>query len=150
MTNEGGRLRLAEQVRDARRRKNLTQEEAARLAGVDRKHYWKLENAKGDVTVETLRRIAIALEIDTLTLGPARVVAIADPRLALMNACKTAVSALHEVMRLVHQPPEPSEAALAEIDRILAAASGAPVPLDENHPTIRELAKVVESLRERK
>ena len=55
-------------VKFERLKKGLSQEELAFLAGVNKNTIWKIETNKVSPTVETLAKIAKALEIDFTTL----------------------------------------------------------------------------------
>jgi transcriptional regulator with XRE-family HTH domain len=49
---------IGEQIRQARERAELSQEEAAKLAGMTRTNYARIEYGKTNVTLDTLRRIS--------------------------------------------------------------------------------------------
>jgi transcriptional regulator with XRE-family HTH domain len=55
-------------VREARRRKGLTQASAAKRAGVSRRHYASLESG-ANVTLGVLKKVAPILEITEIPLG---------------------------------------------------------------------------------
>ena len=55
-------------VKFERIKKGLSQEELAFRAGVNKNTIWKIETAKVSPTVETLAKIAEALEIEFTTL----------------------------------------------------------------------------------
>ena len=55
-------------VKFERMKKGLSQEELAFRAGVNKNTIWKIETGKVSPTVETLAKIADALEIDFVTL----------------------------------------------------------------------------------
>jgi transcriptional regulator with XRE-family HTH domain len=57
------RVALGRRVRQLRLEKNLSQEELADRAGMNRTHPGMIENAKVDVQFSTLVRIALVLEI---------------------------------------------------------------------------------------
>lgn len=63
-------------MREIRTERDLSQEVLADAAGFERAYYWKLENGRINVTLETLVRLADALEIDVAELfvkpGPVR------------------------------------------------------------------------------
>ena len=61
-----GRLqtRLATGLRRERGRKGLTQEKAAELAGLNARHYQKLEEGSVNVTLRTLERLSQAFAVD--------------------------------------------------------------------------------------
>ncbi len=55
--------RLAKRVRALRLERELTQEEAAKIASIDEKHWQDIEGARTNPTVETLADIAYALKV---------------------------------------------------------------------------------------
>lgn len=65
-TFQEARDRLAARMRDLRSAANLPQTDAARLAGIDRTSWGRIEAGKLDVRLDTLLRIQFALGIDTL------------------------------------------------------------------------------------
>jgi transcriptional regulator with XRE-family HTH domain len=65
---EAIRLRLASCVRRIRTSKGLTQEAAADRAGLAVRHFQKIEAAEVNVTLNSLARIAAALQVDVSDL----------------------------------------------------------------------------------
>lgn len=65
-TFQEARDRLAARMRDLRRAANMPQQDAARLAGLDRTSWGRIEAGKLDVRLDTLLRIQYALGVDTL------------------------------------------------------------------------------------
>jgi transcriptional regulator with XRE-family HTH domain len=59
----GVKAALGRNIRVLRLRQNLSQEELAESAGVDRKWIGELERATGNPTLQTLTRIAMALQV---------------------------------------------------------------------------------------
>lgn len=55
-------------VKVERMRQNLSQAELAELVGVHEKYISKIESGKQNVTIQTLNRIAQALELDVYKL----------------------------------------------------------------------------------
>ncbi|PHS19441.1 MAG: transcriptional regulator [Blastopirellula sp.] len=62
------RDRVALNIQDLRRARDLSQEELALRANVSRGHMGKLENAKFAASLDLLERIAGALKVDPLEL----------------------------------------------------------------------------------
>jgi len=60
--------KIALKVKFERMKKGFSQEELAFRAGLSRNSIWKIETEKASPTVETLAKIADALEIDFVTL----------------------------------------------------------------------------------
>jgi len=60
--------RLARNLRSWRAKRGLTQEEVAARAGMLWQNYQELESAKRNLTLETLVRVAAALEVDVAEL----------------------------------------------------------------------------------
>jgi transcriptional regulator with XRE-family HTH domain len=56
--------RLATGLRRERARRSWTQEKAAELAGLNPRHYQKLEEGSVNVTLRTLERLARAFGVD--------------------------------------------------------------------------------------
>ena len=62
---ERRRLRIAYEIREARRRRKLTQRELAQLAGVTQQMISRVENADAPrVSLRTLLKIATALDLE--------------------------------------------------------------------------------------
>lgn len=59
---------LAETIKSARRRKGLSQEKLAKLAGLSRQHISAIERG-ANVSIEVVQRIAAVLELETIPLG---------------------------------------------------------------------------------
>ncbi len=62
------RRRLAAQVRRLRAARGLTQEAAAAGAGLAARHFQKIEAAEVNATLDTLVRVATALDVDVSEL----------------------------------------------------------------------------------
>jgi transcriptional regulator with XRE-family HTH domain len=62
------RVRLGERIRALRRERSLTLEAAAERMELDFKHLQKVEAGQGNVTLVTLVRLAIGLEVPLATL----------------------------------------------------------------------------------
>ena len=60
--------KVALKIKFERMKKNLSQEELALSSGLSRNSIWKIETGKVSPTIETLDKIARALEIDFSTL----------------------------------------------------------------------------------
>ena len=58
VTGEDLRARLAANLRRLRRAAKLTQQEAADAAGLDLRHYWKVEHAENNVCISTIVKLA--------------------------------------------------------------------------------------------
>ncbi|HUJ11611.1 MAG TPA: helix-turn-helix transcriptional regulator [Verrucomicrobiae bacterium] len=63
---------LGQQIRRLREAKNLSQEEFAGLAGIDRAYYGGIERGERNVAALNLMRIADALEVGVGRLFPPR------------------------------------------------------------------------------
>lgn len=59
---------VGETIKNARLRKNLTQEELGERIGVKRSQICKIENGKSPITIPTMSRVFKALGIATATL----------------------------------------------------------------------------------
>ncbi len=57
-------LRLAQALREIRARKTWTQERAAEHAGMNPRHYQKLEDGSVNATLRTLERLQRAFDVD--------------------------------------------------------------------------------------
>lgn len=55
---------LAKQLRDARKKVGLTQKELGEMIGVTRQRITRIESGSQNVTVETLQKLAGALDYD--------------------------------------------------------------------------------------
>jgi len=62
------RDRVALNIQDLRRARDLSQEELALRANVSRGHMGKVENAKFAASLDLLERIAVALKVDPAEL----------------------------------------------------------------------------------
>jgi transcriptional regulator with XRE-family HTH domain len=62
------KVRLANGLRRERTRRRWTQEEAAELAGLNPRHYQKLEEGSVNVTLRTLERLCRAFGVDVAQL----------------------------------------------------------------------------------
>ena len=133
---------IGEQVRQARTRKGLSQEDAAKLVGVPRKQFSKLENDKL-VTIETFRRIVTGLEMSVVHLGAVDVVPgpIDTPR--LLQTCETAIKSLQEVVAVLRAAGE--QTPKADPEAILARAKSPRPRITAAHPTIRKLDQVLKA-----
>ncbi|MBQ6515713.1 helix-turn-helix transcriptional regulator [bacterium] len=60
--------KISQKVKLERNKKNLSQQELALRAGVDKNTIWKIETGQVSPTINTLEKIAKALEIDFATL----------------------------------------------------------------------------------
>lgn len=60
--------RVGKRIRELRNIKGPSQEALADLADFERAYFWKLENGKVNCTLETLVRVAEALEVDIAEL----------------------------------------------------------------------------------
>lgn len=58
------RERVAKNIIDRRNSIGLSQEDLARRAGLSRAYVGKIENARFSVTIDTIEKIAHALEVD--------------------------------------------------------------------------------------
>ena len=54
---------VGERIRKIRKRKGITQDQLAELAGLNRTHLYRLESGKQSMTLRTLKVIAVALEV---------------------------------------------------------------------------------------
>ena len=64
-------IMIAHNLREIRKNKKMTQSEVAELANITRVTYSRLENARGIVNLQTLLKLAIALNVtvDELLTG---------------------------------------------------------------------------------
>ena len=62
------RERVAKNIIDRRNSIGLSQEHLARQAGLSRAYVGKIENARFSVTIDTIEKIAHALEVDAEVL----------------------------------------------------------------------------------
>ncbi len=60
--------KICKKVKLERTKKDLSQEELAFLAGVNKNTIWKIETGQVSPTIQTLEKIARALNIDFATL----------------------------------------------------------------------------------
>lgn len=68
-----GRERLAENVRRLRRRREVSQETLADLAGLHRTYVGSIERGERNVSIDNICRLARALEVDVCELlAPSR------------------------------------------------------------------------------
>ncbi|ATG46089.1 anaerobic benzoate catabolism transcriptional regulator (plasmid) [Phaeobacter piscinae] len=58
------RERVAKNIIDRRKNLGLSQEDLAKQAGLSRAYVGKIENARFSVTIDTIEKIAHALEVD--------------------------------------------------------------------------------------
>ena len=104
---EAGR-QVAQQVKDIRRARHLSQRQLAARMQVPRTYISKIENGKAIPTLGSLERLALALEVDVCQLvrdsrsrRDEEVAAIfADPFLAEIAAVLSQVNQLHRTMFL--------------------------------------------------
>ena len=70
MNNDYGMIseKISKKVKLERNKRDLSQQELAMRAGVDKNTIWKIETGQVSPTVITLEKIAKALEIDFATL----------------------------------------------------------------------------------
>lgn len=54
---------VGERIRKIRKRKGITQDQLAELAGLNRTHLYRLESGKQSMTLRTLKVIAEALDV---------------------------------------------------------------------------------------
>jgi transcriptional regulator with XRE-family HTH domain len=54
---------IGRRLKEARERKEVTQETLAERTGIDAKRVQRIENGKANVTIKTLVRIALALDV---------------------------------------------------------------------------------------
>lgn len=59
-------MNIAEQIRNIRKAKNLSQQEVAEKIGIDRAQYSRVETGKSEPTITSLEKIAKALEVDII------------------------------------------------------------------------------------
>lgn len=62
------RERFARNVMEHRKNIGLSQENLAKAAGVSRAHIGRIENTRHAVNIDTLEKIAVALDIDAAAL----------------------------------------------------------------------------------
>jgi transcriptional regulator with XRE-family HTH domain len=62
------RERVAQNIIDQRKSIGLSQENLAKRAGVSRSHLGRLENARYSASIETVEKIARALDVDVFVL----------------------------------------------------------------------------------
>ena len=60
--------KICKKVKLKKKKKDLSQEELAFLAGVNKNTIWKIETGQVSPTIQTLEKIARALNIDFATL----------------------------------------------------------------------------------
>ena len=70
MKNDYGVIsnKIAKKIKLERTKRDLSQQELALRAGIDKNTVWKIETSQVSPTVNTLEKIACALEIDFVTL----------------------------------------------------------------------------------
>jgi len=54
---------VAKKIKALRKKKGISQDRLAEIAGLDRAHLFRLENGKGNATLRTLQTIANALGV---------------------------------------------------------------------------------------
>jgi XRE family transcriptional regulator, regulator of sulfur utilization len=54
---------VGERIRKIRKKKGITQDQLADLAGLNRTHLYRLESGKQSMTLGTLQLIAVALDV---------------------------------------------------------------------------------------
>lgn len=59
--------KLSRRIAELRKKKRLTQEEAAEKAGIHRAYYWDIENGR-NISIKTAYTLARALEVDLFEL----------------------------------------------------------------------------------
>lgn len=62
--------KIGDRIRDVRRSKNITQEDLADLAHIDRSYMGRVERGERNMSMTTLFRIAKALKVDSCELLP--------------------------------------------------------------------------------
>ena len=62
------RMRVAKNIKELRNQLNLSQEELAYMASVDRGYMGRVENGKHSISLDVLEKLANALEIDPAEL----------------------------------------------------------------------------------
>ena len=62
------RERFARNVMNYRKNLGLSQENLAKAAGVSRAHMGRIENTRHAVNIDTLERLAVALDVDAAAL----------------------------------------------------------------------------------
>ena len=70
MKNDYGVIsnKIAKKIKLERTKRDLSQQELALRAGIDKNTVWKIETSQVSPTVNTLEKIACAVEIDFATL----------------------------------------------------------------------------------
>ena len=61
-------LHIGEKIREARKEKHLSQEELADIAGVHRTYIGMIERGEKNISILSLEKIAVALELSTKDL----------------------------------------------------------------------------------
>ena len=70
MNNDYGMIseKISKKIKLERNKRDLSQQELALRAGIDKNTVWKIETGQVSPTINTLEKIAKALEIDFATL----------------------------------------------------------------------------------
>lgn len=134
---------VGDQVKRARLARGLTQEAAAKLAGVPRKQLWKLENDKL-VTIETFRRVVTALEMPVVAFGAVDVLPGGIDTARVLETAEKALEAVRALVAVLHAA-RPRQADRSPDEALAAAAVDRP-PLTPDHPTVKMLHELVDQL----
>jgi transcriptional regulator with XRE-family HTH domain len=138
---------IGDQIRQARLNRGLSQAQAAKLAGVQRKQLSNLENDKG-VSLPTLSRVVTALEIEVLALGPVQIVPGVVDAERVLGAAESAVSILQNLIVLLRAATGANARQQIPIDTnaVLAAAAVPRPRLSADDPVLRQLQELVDRL----
>jgi DNA-binding XRE family transcriptional regulator len=147
---------IGQQVRQARRRKKLSQEMAAQLAGVSRKLVWKIENDQ-PVMLEEFRRVITALEMPAISLGGVTAVPMHVDAAAINHAVTDVVGRLEALIAMIAaaapqaiEPVHTREVPGIDADAVLAAAAAPRPEITADHPTVRKLQEALDKLAAKK
>lgn len=135
---------IGDQVKRARVAKGLSQEAVARLAGVQRKQLWKLESDRG-VTLDTFRKVIVALEMPVVTFGDVEVLPGAVDSDRVLDAVETTIDALRNLAQILRAVR--SIRADTATDEALARAAAVTLPpITAEDPTVRMLHALVDEI----
>jgi transcriptional regulator with XRE-family HTH domain len=93
------RMKFGEKVRLARRQLKLTQEQAARRAGISKRYLIDIESEEANLTVDVLLRVAEALDIREHNFGSLSAYFGAGTKALVLAKLETAETALRELRR---------------------------------------------------
>lgn len=137
---------IGNQIREARLRKKLSQDDAAKLAGVSRKQLWKLETGRG-VTLETFRRVVEVLEMPVVTLGAVQVLPREVDVTRVLDATQTAIESLQDLATLIRAAQQTQSERTSD-EALSAAAAIQSQPVTGDHPTVKALQQLLDAIKQ--